>query len=451
MKALQYINVGYQRILTFECASGGFNWWEGDNPGNSILTAVGITMLRDTQSVYPAVDSAVIDRAKDYLVKNQKTDGSWGEERHLHAGNENLGAGTLRSTCYIAWALAEGGYKTDSSVAKAVNFISKGIAEERDMYTLGVCANALAAAGEEGSILDKLVDRIDAASIQDKDFVHWKAQGLTLVNSGGQAADVEVTALMALAYIAAERHLIKVPDIINWLASTKDPNGNWGYNTQATVLALKAFLKAATVDTSETRAEVIVTLDGEEIGRRKFDDFNRDVVWQLEFASEDLNPKNHLELRFEGTGNLGYQVVASHFVPERDEGEKVEPLSIDVAFDRATLKVDETVTLKATLTRNDAEAEGMVLVSLGTPPGFDILAEDLQHLKAEEKIALFEVTGRQVLLYLDSLPVGEQTTISYRLKARYPIKAKTGESEVRLYYNSNVRSERPAQTIEVTR
>ena len=33
MKAMEYINVGYQRILTFECASGGYNWWEGvDNP-----------------------------------------------------------------------------------------------------------------------------------------------------------------------------------------------------------------------------------------------------------------------------------------------------------------------------------------------------------------------------------------------------------------------------------
>jgi hypothetical protein len=33
------INLGYQRILTFECRDGGFNWWEGDNPGNAVLGA----------------------------------------------------------------------------------------------------------------------------------------------------------------------------------------------------------------------------------------------------------------------------------------------------------------------------------------------------------------------------------------------------------------------------
>ena len=124
MKAMQYVNVGYQRILTFECKSGGFNWWEGDNPGNPILTALAIMMLRDTQKVYDAVDEKVITRARDYLERLQKGDGSWGEDRHLHAGNENLGAGTLRSTCYITWGLVEGGYADRGSVKKALKYIS---------------------------------------------------------------------------------------------------------------------------------------------------------------------------------------------------------------------------------------------------------------------------------------------------------------------------------------
>ncbi len=450
MKALQYVNVGYQRILTFECASGGFNWWEGDNPGNPILSALAVQMLSDTKQVYPAVDEKVIERAVQYLEKIQQGDGSWGAESHLHAGNENLGQGGLRSTCYISWSLNVGGFGKSKVATRALEYIRKNLKGNKDTYTLAMCANALASAGDDSPVLDEALETLSKAAIRDRETVHWEQQGETLVNSGGIAGQVEVTALAALAFMAARYESGVVPMVVNWLAATKDPNGNWGYNTQASVLALKTFLAAATLEPGETDANVTVSLNGKKLATRHFDNFNRDVLWQVEVGPEKLSAANRVELVLEGKGNLGYQVVATLSVPWKEgEKEQAQPLVIDVGYDRTRLKSNETVGVTVKLRKNAQDANGMILATLGVPPGFDVVTEDLEKLKAAKVIRTYELTGRQLLLYLDDLPVGKTSVLTYRLSARYPVKAATGDSEVRLYYRSDLKARQAPQQIEV--
>jgi len=450
MTAIEYINSGYQRILTFECESGGFNWWEGDNPGNAILSAVAVMMLADTKRVYDTVDEAVVQRAADYLASVQKSDGSWSEEPHLHAGNENLGAGSLRATCYIAWALASGGFTGDSSVTKALSYIKSQLPSETGAYTKAMCLNALVEAGDTTNLVtDGLQEFHDTAVVGDG-TVHWTSGGDTMVNSGGDAAKVEVTSLVALAMATKGAYPQDVNGAVEWLVQSKDPQGNWGYNTQATVLALKVFLKALTLNPGKTSAEVTVLIDGEEMATRDFDDFNKDVVWQVEMTSE-LEPGDHLvELAYEGTGALSYQIISTHYVPWDEAEMPAGPLTIEVSYDNTSVAVDDIVTATVTITNNDDSAKGMVLVTVGLPPGFTLVTADLAKLKADGVISEFEVMGKQLIVYFNAIPAGEPTSISYSLIADYPIKAQTGGSEAKYYYNSEVKGEEESQEIEVT-
>ena len=75
MKATEYINVGYQRLLTFEVPGGGFDWY-GRSPANLVLSAYGLLQFSDMAKVYD-IDTRIIDRTRAFLFKNQQKDGRW--------------------------------------------------------------------------------------------------------------------------------------------------------------------------------------------------------------------------------------------------------------------------------------------------------------------------------------------------------------------------------------
>jgi hypothetical protein len=98
----------------------------------------------------------------------------------------------------------------------------------------------------------------------------------------------------------------------------------------------------------------------------------------------------------------------------------------------------------------------MVMVDLGIPPGFDLLSEDLQSL--QEKTAVqksghlekFSLTATQAILYFNALAPKQTITVTFRLRAKYPIHARTFQSRVYEYYDPHVSSvARPIQ-MEVT-
>ncbi|MGE3807811.1 MAG: MG2 domain-containing protein, partial [Gemmataceae bacterium] len=60
MKAEQYLNAGYQRLLTFERPGGGFDWW-GSGPPLVWLSAYGLQEFNDMSRVWP-VDRGIIQR-----------------------------------------------------------------------------------------------------------------------------------------------------------------------------------------------------------------------------------------------------------------------------------------------------------------------------------------------------------------------------------------------------
>src|SRR2546423_14666401 len=75
MKAEQYLNVGYQKLLTFERPGGGFDWWGNGEP-LVWLSAYGLQEFSDMSKVYP-IDPGIIDRTQGFLMKKMDKDGCW--------------------------------------------------------------------------------------------------------------------------------------------------------------------------------------------------------------------------------------------------------------------------------------------------------------------------------------------------------------------------------------
>ena len=69
-----------------------------------------------------------------------------------------------------------------------------------------------------------------------------------------------------------------------------------------------------------------------------------------------------------------------------------------------------------------------------------IVAGIAQHYKPDElvgkKIQKYNLTPRQIIIYLDEVSAGKPVELSYSLKAKYPIKAQVRASRVYEYYNT---------------
>ena len=448
MTAESYISQGYQRILTFECNSGGFNWWEGDDPGNATLSAMAVMMLTDTKEVYETVDDAVIERTYQYLASVQKTDGSWSEDTHLHSNNANLSESSLRATCYTAWALAHGGFSDTQAVQSALAYISAHAQEIDDMYTAAMCLNALAAAGKKGAVADGLVAKLVAKALVEGETAHWAASQTTLVDSWGNSADVEATGLALYALIQVGQSFDLVAKGYRWLAEKKSGSGGWG-STQATVLALRAMVAAADKAISEPGGvgSVAVTVDGEPAGEIVIEEGTGDVYRTLELDHLAHPGPITVELVPQGDVEYIFQVVASWYLSWEDEEPESGPLTIEVSFDKTALAVNDIVEVTATVTNNMDSGTGMVIVDLPIPPGFSLMADKLVPLLESGDLSNYEKAGSQLILYVSDIPAGETKEYKYDLVALYPLKVSSGEASVYCYYDPDTRAE--AEPVEL--
>jgi uncharacterized protein YfaS (alpha-2-macroglobulin family) len=157
-----------------------------------------------------------------------------------------------------------------------------------------------------------------------------------------------------------------------------------------------------------------------------------------------------------------YQISTRYYLPW-DKLPEVPPkeslMDIAVDYDRTELAVNDTINVSVHVELQEGAAR-QAIVDLGIPPGFEVLSEDLADLVARHsdlpadhvgpKFSRFDLTGRQIICYLEGLKAGEPLDFSYRIRARYPIKAQTPASLAYDYYNPGVSAVSAPAAILVT-
>ena len=447
-KAEGFIANGYQRLLTFEVPGGGFSWF-GNAPANKILTAYGLMEFYDMSKVHD-VDPKLILRTQEWLASQQLEDGSWKPDtQFINEGATNrYNSDVLRITAYLAWALKDTGYQ-GPAVEKAKQFVEKHMTAKVDTYTLAVVANFATDYKEDREFTRQAIQMLVDARTEKDEQVWWSAEE-TNVYATGPSAAVETTGLAVQALLKAGEASGTARKALAYIASKKDAYGTWG-TTQATIMALRALLTATEKGAADVRGTVVVLLNGKPVEKLELTPENNDLLHQFVFKDVSTEGVSTVGLQFEGKGGLAYQIVGSYYLPW-DEKAAGEPLSIDVAYDRTRLAQDDIATASATVRNNLPKAANMVMVDLGIPPGFDLLSEDLQDYQEKSvphksgHLSKFSLTATQALLYFDSFAPGEVVTLKYRLRAKYPIRARTFKSKVYEYYDPEIASvARPVQ------
>jgi len=423
MRAEQYINLGYQRLMTFEVSGepGGFSLF-GDAPADPMLTAYGLQEFGDMSRVYE-IDPALIDRVADWLFARQNSDGSWEGVAGFHETNITNLTGRIPVTAFIVWGLADAGYADDGRTQAGVDFLLDQVSQVETAYDLAMVANALVAvdiktAGITGAT-DAVLNRLAGMAKRDGDSVSWEPGRETYMGGGGTSGRLETTASVALAFLRAERHSDLANEALVFLTRNKDSFGTWE-TTSATVMALKALIESVRSGAEDVDATVMVRLNGSQTKTVQVTQETFDVVQVFTFDDVPVGRDAVVEISMTGKGNLMYQVTGSYylpwdrlaFYPELVSGEEL--VSIDVAYDRTELAVNDTVDVDVTVTLNEPDGVAeQAIIDLGLPPGFEVETEDLARLVARfqdlpddyprAQVKRFELTGRQIILYVKNL------------------------------------------------
>jgi hypothetical protein len=273
--------------------------------------------------------------------------------------------------------------------------------------------------------------------------VFWSGADPSAFGSTGDVATIEATALVALGLIEVGREQATAQGALDWLVRHKDALGNWS-STQATILTLRALIEASLSGPRDVTASVDVIVNGTSVKTIDITPDTSDVMHLID-ATTSLRPgANTVTVASSIAERKGLmaQITARSYVPWPDERPAApeEPLVLEVRYDRSELATGDTIRADVSLFyRLDRPAEN-VIVDLGVPPGFDVAAEDLDRAVEAGKIARFELTGRQVIVYVQKLVPGERLSFDVGFTARYPLRAQAPSSEAYLYYDPAVRA-----------
>ncbi|HKZ69612.1 MAG TPA: hypothetical protein VJ020_06015, partial [Anaerolineales bacterium] len=401
-----------------------------------------------------------------WLMGQQLGDGSWDNDQGLvHEDSwRNLQNDHLPVTAYIVWSLYDARYGYDTRAQRGLAYVRAHASEADDPYVLALTANALVAADKATTITspetEAALSRLAEMAVHDGEGMSWLSSVATYMGSTGRTGSIETTALAALAFIRADVHADLANSALTTLVKEKDSFGTW-YTTQATVLALKALIQSARAGGEYASAVITVALNGSQSHTIQITPENFDVVQMITF--DDLSTEeNTITIDAVGQGSLMYQVSGSYYLPWASGGVsagETAPVKINLAYDRTELSVNDTVAVNVSVELTGAAHADSALIDLGLPPGFTVEAQDLNALVEQSNnapqdgsiatIARYELTGRQILVYVENLNGGQPLNFSYRLRAKFPLVAQTPASNAYDYYNPDVSGEAAPLLISV--
>jgi CD109 antigen len=452
-KAEKLMITGYQRELTYRRSDGSFSaFGNQDESGSLWLTAFVLKSFAQAKNLI-FVDQDVLDAASDWIIKHQKEDGSFESVGFVHH-QEMMGGLTGKDalTAYVAIALIESDEEVAS--AQAIGYLESRLQSMDDPYTMAISSYALELAGSAQR--DAAYDMLMAIAKEDDNGLHWGNGGILelqpvpdreidgrLIPPQNPPAIIETTSYAMLA-------LINHGDSFNagragkWLVSQRNAYGGYG-STQDTVVALQALTEYATNLKSDVNLEVHVI--GRGIDQVIYvNPSNFDVMQIIELPTD-----SEINITASGQGEVITQVVTRFNIDTPDEADPV--IKVDVMYDASEVLVNDLVNVTASVGFNPPEpiASGMVVLDISVPTGFAPVVESIEAAVAGDPvIKRFDISGRKVIFYLDEIKAGETITLTFQVKAVYPVKAKGVVSQAYAYYQPDLRGESLSQEFIVS-
>ena len=427
-RAQRYLKDGYSRLLGYRAENGGFTYWGSGEP-DLALTAYALRFLIDAGELTP-VDEDVVKEAREWLVKQQRPDGSW--RQPYWNDSQAQGPGVVL-TAFIARVLARIDTEASDPVKRALDFLGRESQRIDEPYLLASYALAASDAKDTGRA-QLALERLRALAQEEGSTTYWSLKTSTPFYGWGLAGRVETTALVvqALANNDVDRKLINRG--LLFLLKQKDRYGVW-YSTQATVNVLDAMLLLFSnngLNNAESSTDIVV--NGNRVQTLQINDrLNNPVTVDI---SQFLQVgKNRIEIkRPQGLPPATVQAVANYYVPwSASRPDSKSGLRLQVKFDKTEAGINDEITCRVEAARVDFRGYGMLLAEIGIPPGAEVDRSSLQAAMKDWTVNQYDVLPDRVVLYL--WPRAGGVSFNFKFRPRFGLKAKTAASILYDYYN----------------
>lgn len=408
-RARGFLETGYSRLTSFECSTGGFDWY-GNDPGHGSLTAYGLLQFNDMARVH-GVERDMMERTIEWMLDRRDGEGGFDSDNSRYSFG---GAPKPILDVYQTYVLAAIGTDVEE-LRVELDGIEARAATSTDAYELAVAACGLEAGGRKDAAararkrLVTMVDEDGSLCGSSKSFT----------SSMGGSLRIETTAFAVLAWLADPEYDARVEAALMWLVGQRNGSGTFG-STQATIMALKAILAHAEAErptAQEGRVQVFV--GGERGPEVEFPTGAHDPIVIDDFAELLIPGENHVTVELTGDNDFPY-VVDFGYHSEQPANHPEAPFHVSTALAESTVEEGDTVSLRVEVTNLTAEERASSMAVVGLPAGLEIRPEVLEDLVEAERFAHWEIKGRNLVFYWYGFLPEETKTIDLDLLARIP-------------------------------
>jgi CD109 antigen len=377
-RLIQNLELGYTRQLNYRNEYNAFSF--GGLYGNSDcwLTAFVLRYFAEA-SAYISIDQYMLNSTRNWLIQNQKSDGSF-VENGQYLRNQFKNTGDVGTTAYALLALLsmpKFAEEYPGVVKLATEFIVERTVSGHDFYGMAISAYALQKAGHP--FAKELLDRLDRQQKQDNGLHYWQYRERRDPTNKGrwnseESINVELTAIILATYVESGRITDGFP-VMNWLIKQRSSRGGYS-GSQDTILGIQALaLMAEKLYAKNTNIDVEITYGTQDKYNLKIDESNMNVVQNYELP---LNTET-IQFDFKGNGLAVAQVAYKYYVlgPEPDPRFN---LNVIINNSSTTDKLYLSI-CTSFIPDNITKTSNMPFLEIGLPSGYVFGSDHVNNLR----------------------------------------------------------------------
>lgn len=424
-KALDFISLGYKRLMSFEIKTGGFDWF-GVPPANEMLSAYGLIEFYEMQKVYKDVDPDVVKRTAKWLMDGR--DGSGGF--HLKRGRFDhiSGAPDKVNNAYLVYALAETGTK---DIEKEYSRVAKEAFDSQDLYRMALAAIASFDLGKMDNY-DEFIEHF-RNQVGEVGFDGITAQ-TSMTSSEGLSLRHETLGLWVQAMAKkGDKHIVEMEKCLRYLIEHR----NYGFgSTQANIICLKALCDYSdAVEQSSGAGMITLAINNGDAHTRSYGANDMNVIQMNDLTASLLpNGKQPVQVKFNNERALPWDFNVEWYSKRPDNCSSCK-LGITTSMED-NVRLNETVRLSTRLINRTAKPLAMSMAVVGIPAGLSVQPWQLKEMQEKGVFDFYEIIGDRLAIYFREVGPSAVHNINLDLKAEVPGSYIGAASTAYLYYGS---------------